>query len=174
MQVHALERGQTVWSLLRGLFSQTSRSWWLTFGTRVTHPCFSFNPETITESHSTLATDTPSLPAVQQCTDDTLCLSHLSQTAYFQGKSFLSINLSDVSVNNTNGSVGRWCSNYPTFVRLLTVLLISIFYSQSLLCDKLHSAVLSSLSEVIKSYFNVMCEWVRPDSSDILFFENIL
>ncbi len=75
LQVHALEWGQMVWSLLRGMFSQTSWLWWLTFGAWVTHRCYSLNPETITESHTTPAADTLSLPEVQQCTDDTLSLS---------------------------------------------------------------------------------------------------
>lgn len=139
--------GSTLWSGLssEGWFSQSSWRWWLTFGAWVTHSCFSLNTETITESHSTPATDTPSLPVVQQYTDDTQSLSdclHLSQTFYFQGNSFLSIILSDVSVNNTNGRVGRWCSNYRTFVGLVKVSLISIFHLQPSLCDKQHCIML--------------------------------
>lgn len=169
MQVHALERGQMVWSLLPGLFSQTSWPRWLTFGAWVTHPCFSLDPETITEPQRssnrhciiTCGSTMHRWHSVPLC----MSLAHLSQSFYFKGNSFLSINRSDVSVNSTNGSVGRCCSNYCTFVRLL----ISVFHLQSSLWDKLYSVVLCSLSlsEVIKSHLNVMRERERLDSSDI-------
>lgn len=133
-------------SLLRAMFSQTSRPGWLAFGAWVTHPCFSLNPETITESHSTPARDTPSLPSTAHrwysvCVS--LCLTHLNHTFYFE-----LIPPNSFSVNNRNGSAGLRRGNYSAFVSLLKVLTISISHRQ---CVTSCSYCLCSLSEAISS-----------------------
>lgn len=158
---------KTVWSLLRGLFSQTSWPQWLTFGAWVTHPCLNLDPETITVSRCALATDAPSLPVVQQCTDDTLSCPVPSSESHllFSGEI--------ISIHQPIRCVGKqykW-ECWQMVLQLLYICKVaeSGVDQQSALCDKLCCALLCSLSlsEVIKSHFNVTCEWARPDSSDI-------
>lgn len=157
VQVCVLERGQMVWCLLRGLFSQTSRPWWLTFGDWVTHPCFSLNPETITGSHHSSNRHSiitwgwmlhrwHSVPLLSVSRLIWVRQSILGETHFY-----LSINPSAMSVNNTKGSVGWLYCNYSTFIRLLII----IFHFKSSVWDKLYSCSLS-LSEVISSHLNAM------------------
>lgn len=147
LTVHALERGQMVWSLNPGLSSQPSWTRWLTFGAWVTHPCFRIGPETITESHSAPATDTPSLPPVQQCMDDTLFFfdpSIPNRTLFFRGKSFPSIS-----------RIRRVCKQCK-WERWQMVL-------QSLDICKVRCSVLFLF--FVRDHFNAMCGWMRQHFS---------
>lgn len=153
-----------VWSVLRGL---TSWPRWLTFGARVTHPCLILDPETITVSRCAPATDAPSLPVVQQCTDDTLSCPVPSS------ESHLLFSGGIISIHQPTRCVGKqykWeCWQMALQLLYICKVAESGVDQQSALCDKLRRAPLCSLSlsEVIKSHFGVTCEWARPDPSNI-------
>lgn len=155
LQVPVLEHNQMVWPLLRAMFSQTSQPRWLTFGPWVTHPCFILNPETITVTplqkqtlhhylwfRSTTATLCPRLSCLSLIWLRPLILAEIHFT------------LSAVSANNTHGSVGRWCCNYGTFVRLLKV-----FPTHCSSWGKLYFAVLFSLS--LTEIINMSMLWMK-------------
>lgn len=112
--------GQMCWSLLRGLFSQPSRPWrWSIWGLGDS------SLQTITQSHSTPATDTPWLPVVPQSTDDTLPFSvHLIWVipSYFSGE-----------IITPHQATGQVCKQYKWECwQMLHIYKVAVLYQSSL------------------------------------------
>lgn len=89
VEVHDLERGQMVWSLLQGLFSQTSRAAVINIWGLGDSSLLQPQPgDNYMESRGSAATHTPSLPVVRRRTDNTLTVSSESDLSIFRRTHF--------------------------------------------------------------------------------------